>query len=134
MFCEGNLASVKGVMEVLKDFKLRSGISLSIQKTCFFAAGLSNSDISSVADDTGLSTCSLPIRYLGVPLCTKKLFLINCDTLIQSIKNRVNTWASKSLSFVGRLQLLTTVIAYISNFWANSFILLSACTDEKFNL
>lgn len=72
----------------------------------------------------------MPVRYLGVPLCTKKLTMANCAPLLQSIKSKLLAWTTRTLSFGGRLQLLGTVIAGISNFWSCAFILPKACLAE----
>ncbi|KAL0770758.1 hypothetical protein Bca101_035909 [Brassica carinata] len=69
-------------------------------------------------------------RYLGVPLCTKKLTMTNCAPLLQSIKSKLLAWTTRALSFGGRLQLLATVIAGITNFWSCSFILPKGCLAE----
>ncbi|XP_019089220.1 PREDICTED: uncharacterized protein LOC109128016 [Camelina sativa] len=63
----------------------------------------------------------------GVPLCTKKLTLLDCAPLIQKVKSKFNAWSTKSLSFVGRLQLLNTVIAGLTNFWCSAFVLPKKC-------
>lgn len=76
---------------------------------------------------TGMPQGSLPVRHLGVPLCTKKLSLHNCEVLIQQIKSKFNSWSVRALSFAGRLQLIKTVIAGITNFWCSSFVLPKAC-------
>lgn len=67
------------------------------------------------------------VRYLGVPLCTKKLTLVNCEALIQQVRSQFNHWSVKTLSFSGRLLLIKTVIGGITNFWCSSFMLPSAC-------
>ena len=43
----------------------------------------------------------LPIRYLGVPLITSKLKKQDCDTLVNAICTRINSWKSKFLSYAG---------------------------------
>lgn len=67
---------------------------------------------------------------LGVPLCTRKLILQNCEPLLQQIKKRFSAWSAKALSFVGRLLLIKTVIAGISTFWCSTFILPKACINR----
>lgn len=62
------------------------------------------------------SKADLPIRYLGLPLCTKKLTIFNCDPLLQNVKTKMNTWSARTLSFAGRLQLLNSVISWITTF------------------
>lgn len=121
IFCDGSLRSVKNVLEVLENFKELSGLSVSISKTCFFACGVKQPEIEQILSQCGLSQGTLPIRYLGVPLCTKKLTLANCEPLIQQVKSKINSWTAKTLSFAGRLVLINTVIAGISNFWCATF-------------
>lgn len=130
IFTEGSLDSVKNSILILKDFEEKSGLAININKTCFFSAGLTEDQVNQIKVDTCLSQGSLPIRYLGVPLCTKKLTIHDCAGLIESVKTKMNAWASKALSFAGRLQLLNTVITGIVNFWSSSFILPNGCIDE----
>lgn len=122
IFSDGSLSSVQAILSVLKDFELRSGLAISIQKTSLFAAGLTDSEVQSIRDHTGLSSGVLPIRYLGVPLHTKKISQAQCAPLLQSIKTKLRSWTVKKLTYAGRLQLVTSVINGITNFWTSSFI------------
>ncbi|KAH0897531.1 LOW QUALITY PROTEIN: hypothetical protein HID58_047099, partial [Brassica napus] len=45
---------------------------------------------------------------------SKKLTILNYEPLLNQVKSKVNTW-SESLSFAGRLLLVNTVIAGITN-------------------
>lgn len=130
IFTDGSLQSVAAILEVLKDFESRSGLAVSIQKTCHFSAGLKDHDLDQIKVATNLTTGTLPVRYLGVPLCTKKLTILQCAPLIQSIKSRLHSWTTKSSSYAGRLQLLSSVIAGITNFWSSSIILPKGCIAE----
>lgn len=40
IFIDGSLSSVQNVLQVLKEFELRSGLAVSVQKSSFFASGL----------------------------------------------------------------------------------------------
>ncbi|GJV77011.1 hypothetical protein Tco_1508595 [Tanacetum coccineum] len=55
----------------------------------------------------------LPARYLGVPLITKKISSIDCKPLIDKVRNRVLDWRNKSLSYSGRLQLISSVLRFL---------------------
>ncbi|VVB14456.1 unnamed protein product [Arabis nemorensis] len=107
-----------------------SGLALSVQKTTFFSSGLSDAEAMSISKSRGIARGLLPVRYLGVSLCTKKLDIIQCEPLLQRIKTRMTTWASKTLSYAGRLQILTSVIAGISGFWCSTFLLPKECIDK----
>ncbi|XP_019091180.1 PREDICTED: uncharacterized protein LOC109128751 [Camelina sativa] len=127
IFVDGSLSSVQNVLHVLQEFEDRSGLAISLQKSSFYGGGLSEEEISLISSTTGLPHGTLPVRYLGVPLCTKKLTIQNCEPLLQQVKGKINHWCSKSLSFAGRLLLINNVIAGISNFWCSTFLLPKAC-------
>lgn len=82
IFTDGSIASVQQVLQVLKEFENRSGLAVSFQKTSFFASGMEESEIDTIQASTGMKHGSLPFRYLGVPLNSKKLSLAGCDTLL----------------------------------------------------
>ncbi|XP_018453583.1 uncharacterized protein LOC108824675 [Raphanus sativus] len=115
IFVEGSIESVQAV---------------SYQKTSFFASGLTEAETSAIQVSTGMKCGSLPMKYLGVPLCTKKLTLANCEPLLQQVKARFSSWSLKALSFAGRLLLIKTVISGITTFWCSSFILPKACVNK----
>ncbi|CAA7040466.1 unnamed protein product [Microthlaspi erraticum] len=130
IFVEGSLESVQNVLQILQEFHLRSGLAVSVQKSSFFASGISHQESDLIKFSTGMPEGTLPVRYLGVPLCTKKLSIANCEILIQQVKYRVTSWSALSLSFVGRLVLIKTVIAGIITFWSSAFILPKACIKK----
>lgn len=116
--------------KVLKDFENRSGPAISMQKTSFFASGLTDDEINRIQVSTGMSCGSLPFRYLGVPLNSRKLSLSNCNVLLQQMKSKFSSWSIKTLSFSGRLLLIKTVISGITTFWCSAFILPKACISK----
>ncbi|XP_048612851.1 uncharacterized protein LOC125586954 [Brassica napus] len=127
IFCDGSLRSVKNVLQIIQNFTDVSGFAVSISKTSFFSCGIQQPEKDRIISETGITHGLLPVRYLGIPLCTKKLSLANCEPLIQQIKNKVNSWSARSLSFAGRLLLINTVIAGISNFWCSIFTIPKKC-------
>jgi hypothetical protein len=66
---------------------------------------------------------SLPVRYLGVPLITKRLTIVDCEVLIAKILARIDSWLVRHLSFAGRLQLISAVLFSLQVYWARLFIL-----------
>ncbi|XP_056844021.1 uncharacterized protein LOC130496191 [Raphanus sativus] len=130
IFIDGSIESVQNVLMILREFENRSGLAVSLQKTSFFASGMDQEEIDTIQASTGMSHGSLPFRYLGVPLNSRKLSLANCGVLLQQIKTKFNSWSVKSLSFSGRLLLIKTVISGITTFWCSSFILPNACINK----
>lgn len=52
------------------------------------------------------------------------------EPLLTKIRNRFLCWTSCALSFGGRLQLIRSVIASITNFWCAAFCIPPGCIDE----
>ena len=75
-------------------------------------------------------TGSLPVRYLGLPLLTKSMTVLDFLPLIEIIRKMINSWKNRILSYAGRLQLINSVIISLSNFWMAAFRLPNACIKE----
>jgi len=52
----------------------------------------------------------LPFRYLGVPLSTKRISLVQCKSLLEKMLGRITSWTTKFLSYAGRAQLIKSVL------------------------
>ncbi|GAV80389.1 hypothetical protein CFOL_v3_23850, partial [Cephalotus follicularis] len=61
--------------------------------------------------------------YLGLPLLTKRLSHLDCNTLVDRLMARANNWVSRTLSFAGRLQLINATLASMQVFWCRIFLL-----------
>ncbi|CAH8264511.1 unnamed protein product [Arabidopsis lyrata] len=78
----------------------------------------------------GLNCGSFPVRYLGVPLTSRKLRKQDYQPLVDRVSKRFNSWSVKRLSFGGRLQLIRSVIYSIITFWASILLLPNQCLEE----
>ncbi|KAG7533165.1 Reverse transcriptase zinc-binding domain [Arabidopsis thaliana x Arabidopsis arenosa] len=126
IFFGGDSSSLHGIYETLEDFAGWSGLHMNRGKTQLFHAGLSLSESTALAS-YGFTLGSLPIRYLGLSLMSRKLKISEYAPLIEKITARFNAWAVKSLSFAGRIQLISSVISGLVNFWISAFILPLGC-------
>lgn len=72
VFSEGTLASITRVMETLNHFGAVTGLAASLYKSNIFLAGMKDEDHDRILESTIFSNGSLPIRYLGLPLLSKK--------------------------------------------------------------
>ncbi|KAG7576912.1 hypothetical protein ISN45_Aa03g012390 [Arabidopsis thaliana x Arabidopsis arenosa] len=123
IFLEGSEESLRGVMLVLAKFEEMSGLGMNIEKTSLFCSGLSEDKLIRLKSVFDLTPTSLPIRYLGLPLCSRKLSVRDCDPLLSQIRKKLSSWTHKFLSLAGRLTLISTVISGIIGFWTSAFFL-----------
>lgn len=92
-------------------------------KTEIFAAGVSTDLMEEIVRITGFKVGHLLVRYLGVPLVTRKLSIKDCEPLIRVIKERTAHWSVRFLSFAGRVQLIQSVLFSIQVYWCRHFLL-----------
>lgn len=73
VFFDGSEESLRGILEILEEFKVISGLSINRDKTELMIDGGSHSLCQEMAEALGIKQGSPPIRYLGVPLSAKKM-------------------------------------------------------------
>lgn len=129
VFFDGSSSSLQGIYEVLDDYAGWSGLTMKREKTLLFHAGLSPRAEYEIAH-YGFPSGTLPVRYLGLPLMSRKLRINEYSPLLEKITNKFRGWATKSLSFAGRTQLLKSVIYGTINFWVSSFMLPKGCITK----
>ncbi|XP_039041119.1 uncharacterized protein LOC120179647 [Hibiscus syriacus] len=123
IFYKENDEPVVGVISVLDHFYEISGLKLNAQKCDFFTAGIYPTKIDEIKRIIGFNHGCLPVRYLGVPLVSRKLSDKDCVTLIDNIRDRLHKWSRRHLSYASRLELTKTVLLSITNFWCRQLIL-----------
>lgn len=129
IFFDGRSSSLHRICEALDDFASWSGLHVNKDKTHLFHAGLDSCESTSI-EKFGFPTGSLPIRYLGLPLMSRKLRISEYEPLLASLTSSFKAWAVKYLSFAGRVQLIASVISMKVNFWISTFLLPQGCLKK----
>ena len=122
LFTKGNVDSVRITMDELAKFEAFSGMQVNKQKSVVFLAAIDDSVRDAILDMTGFRLGSLPMKYLGVPLISSKLSHSDCQPLLDKIIARIQSWTTSSLSFAGRLQLISSLLYSIQAYWCTMFI------------
>ena len=130
VFVEGTKNSVEGVLSVFEEFTGWSGLSISLEKSTIFMAGVAEGEKSRILTNFPFAEGKLPVRYLGLPLMTQAMGRQDYMPLVEKIRGRISTWTCRFLSYAGRLQLIKSVLLSIVNFWATVFRLPSKCSAE----
>lgn len=121
--------SIEEILRVFDDFDKMSGLKISMEKSTLFMAGdMQRRD--EILRDFPFATVSLPVRYLGLHLLTKRMTVLDYLPLVEKIRKRVGSWTGRFLSYAGRLQLLNSVIMSLTNFWMSAFRFPSGCIKE----
>ncbi|GMH16977.1 hypothetical protein Nepgr_018818 [Nepenthes gracilis] len=123
LFSNADASSVHLLHDCLEEFQGVSGLSVNKNKSEFFVCSTDDSLIRELLDIIGFKLGKLPVKYLGVPLITSRLSVVDCKALIDRVRQRINSWTNKLLSLGGRLQLVRSILSSIHLFWASIFII-----------
>ncbi|XP_056698113.1 uncharacterized protein [Spinacia oleracea] len=69
------------------------------------------------------SGSSLPFKYLGVPIFSKKITTAQCGVLVEKMTARIKVWSTRNLSYTARMQLINYVLISFHMYWSQIYIL-----------
>lgn len=130
LFARGEAGSVRILMQTIHNFGQMSGLYINHQKSKVFAAGVSPEVLNEIQNITQFSLGDFPIRYLGVPLVHGRMKIAHFAPLIESISGHIKHWMTNSISYAGRLELISSVIQGIQAFWLHAFPLPSTIIEK----
>jgi len=120
VFCRGNTSSVTALNSILEDMYLFAGLEMNKQKSkLFLSKGCRNK--TTLANLSGVSQGSLPMKYLGLPLTSVYLKARHFASLIDATRRRGDGWMLNLLSFPGRIELIKSVLHNLPSYWVSSF-------------
>ncbi|XP_058749947.1 uncharacterized protein LOC131622956, partial [Vicia villosa] len=120
LFAKADLKSISILMEAFKRFAKSTGLTANMQKCKIYYGNVDIPTKALISHIIEFTEGSLPFRYLGIPLSSKKLSTANCLALVEKMTGKVKKWTNHLLSFAGRLQLVKSVLFAITNYWMQS--------------
>lgn len=123
LFCKGNSASIRILLDSVLSFSALSGLRLNSHKSQVFFCGVDDYTMRDTIQRYGFMRGTLPISYLGLPLITSRLNAQSCAPLIFRLCSKIESWTVRTLRYSGRLQLITSVLQGIQGYWS-SFLFL----------
>ncbi|GJY56041.1 hypothetical protein Tco_0455156 [Tanacetum coccineum] len=93
IFARGDVESARVIMESLDEFKMVSGMVLSIPKSTAYFCNVLHHVKLSILSIMSFSEGELPVKYLGVPLISSRLMNRDCKILYKRGKAKV-AWES----------------------------------------
>lgn len=102
IFADGTKRSVEGILEVFQKFTKISGLKISLEKSTLCVAGGSSQNHTEITEFL-FEKGQFPVRYLRLPLLTKRMTVNDYLPLVEKIRSRINSCTGRFLSFAGRL-------------------------------
>ena len=103
MFTSGDQISVQLLHVKFTVFTVASVLEANLSKSAIYFGGVFGTVMCHIQQTLGYSHGALPFRYLGIPLSTKKLNLIQWQPLIDQIVAKISFWTAKKVSYAGRV-------------------------------
>ena len=121
--CKGEFKSISLLLQCFKLFSDSSGLQANVSKTDIYCYGMGDQEVQRVLEFSGFKRGFLPFKYLGVPICSKRISACQCENLIDKMTARIKIWSSRNLSYAARVQLINSVLLSIHMYWAQVFVL-----------
>jgi hypothetical protein len=93
---------------------------MSLNLLSFFS-GIGEANKLSFLQLIGFSKGQFPFKYLGVPLIPHRLLTSQYFPLLHKLESFIQSWMGKHLSYVGRLELIRSVLQDMVQFWLAIF-------------
>lgn len=119
----GDTCSIRLLLQAFQVFSKATGLTVNNSKSEFYCCGMKEEDIQTVLTETGFRRSSMPFKYLGVPICSKRISVGDCEILLEKMTTRIRIWSSRHISLAGRVQLINVVLISIHLYWDQVFTL-----------
>ncbi|XP_062101003.1 uncharacterized protein LOC133806927 [Humulus lupulus] len=123
IFCHGDYVSILLMLRGLKLFSSSSGLVPNSDKSAIYCHGMPEAVVDRILEVSGFSRSHLPFRFLGIPICSKKIPSAECKCILERMISRIRSWSTRNLSYMGRVTLINSVLISIHSYWAQIMIL-----------
>uniref|UniRef100_A0A803QME4 Reverse transcriptase domain-containing protein n=1 Tax=Cannabis sativa TaxID=3483 RepID=A0A803QME4_CANSA len=103
LFYNGDYKYIYFMLQGLKLFSRTSGLFPNPNKTFVYSNNICDTD--------------------GVPICPKKNSPKDCSILVEKIVAKIRTWSSRNLSFLGKADLINSILMVIHTYWSQLMVL-----------
>ncbi|CAJ2636364.1 unnamed protein product [Trifolium pratense] len=110
IFCKATKKNARNIHDLLEEYGANSGQRVSPHKSKLYAGSISSTGLNTLSNTLGFSLGSLPFDYLEVPIFKGKPKKNHLQALADRVKSKLASWKGHSLSMMGRVQLVNSVI------------------------
>ncbi|XP_062075533.1 uncharacterized protein LOC133779607 [Humulus lupulus] len=120
---KGDFRSIDYLLQGLQLFSNSSSLFPNQSKSVVYCCGMNESEIQTILDASGYNTTHLPIKYLGIPICIKRISAKDCQILLDKMLARLKCWSSRNISFAGHVILINSALLSIHAYWNQIMII-----------
>ncbi|XP_060183032.1 uncharacterized protein LOC132612987 [Lycium barbarum] len=114
IFSAADNYSLQMIMDTLEECEKISGQLINKRKSSFYMFSKVSNELSQqVAAVTGFVRGKFPFTYLGVPVTHARKRKVDYTKFLKKVKDKLQTWKGKLLSYGGKAVLITSVLQSI---------------------
>jgi hypothetical protein len=102
---------VDNLCDLLANFGAVTGLQTNLQKTTVSAISCSRINIEEIQTGFPIARAHFPIKYLGLPLSTKRLRKVDFQPQIDKAASKLSAWYGRNLTQAGRVSLTKSVLS-----------------------
>jgi hypothetical protein len=111
IFLKPTIKDVSNLKLLLECFGSVTGLQTNLQKTTVSAISCRGIDLNGLLASLPVARAHFPIKYLGLPLSTRRLKRVDFQPLVDKAASRLSTWYGRNLTHVGRVCLTKAVLS-----------------------
>jgi hypothetical protein len=100
-----------------------SGLKINFKKSEVVLIGGDNNKVVEYVDIFDSQIGCFPIKYLGVPIATSRLHVIDWTNLEEKLEKKLDVWQDNSLSICGRSTLIKSSLSSVVIYHMSIFLL-----------
>ncbi|XP_021991610.1 uncharacterized protein LOC110888390 [Helianthus annuus] len=93
--------NLENTSRLLRIFYLCSGLKINFHKSVIYGMGVEEAEVNRVSHLLGCKVGELPFLYLGIKVGANMNRVSNWDSVVESIRSRLNSWKARLLSMGG---------------------------------
>ena len=112
LYLKNNQDSLNAVFDVLERFKNSSGFTVNYDKTSIYRIGSLENSQAKLYSEKQINWTNDPINVLGIWVTHEgNEEQLNYDDLLEKTKNILYSWRNRSLSLIGKVTVVNTLVA-----------------------
>lgn len=110
IFCKASPMAVNCVLLAFQRFSDCTGLVANKNKSHLYLGGILEQLNQSLLEQTAFARDEFPMKYLGVPVSSKRWSKDEWFSVVQKITGKLHAWVATKLSYAGRRIVVQTVL------------------------
>ncbi|CAK8531606.1 unnamed protein product [Lathyrus sativus] len=117
LLCKGDETSMQMILKTFRKFSKSTGLMMNPNKCKIYFRGLDTENKKALKELSGFQEGTLPFKYLGIPLSSKRLTINHFMPLVDKIVAIIHHWSSRLLSYARRIKLVKSIAYAMVQYW-----------------